>query len=310
MSSIFNTLNYQVVGAVTQAQLAAGLNQRVSKNQLTTTGTFGGVLQLTSAGATSLSRLNLIGTNYPHIMANSSNRIIFNDVAGGVNDTGTVVTFGSASSSRNMLLGFTKTGVKTAWLGMDGSNVILGPESTGGLVVKTGLSFNSTNILGSGSTIFSVDQTGLASTSAAGSVAAGTGGISTTGGIVSGGIVQVGTLLTFFTGNTWTQGSSPSQYSFTNIGTSPTVNVQGGDQCGSISITPAATPATGTIFTITFKAGFVASAYVALSPVGANAKGSSVYVQSNNNPTGFTLGTSVALTAGQNYQWNYIVMGV
>lgn len=185
MSAIFNTLNYQSIGYVTQTQLQTVANQKVGKSQLTTTGAANGVLQLTSASATTVAKLILTGATGPHIQATSGNRIFFNDVNGPGSETGTVMSFASGTTTRNLIMTMSKTGTRSGFMGVDSSNLTLGCESTGSVMIQTGMQYASSNILSSGTNQLTIANTGVVSTSAAGSLSVGTGGISTTGKVTN-----------------------------------------------------------------------------------------------------------------------------
>lgn len=125
--------------------------------------------------------LAMNSTNYPQVVANSHNRLTFGESIPPGAETGTVVCCGSGSSSRNILFTFAKTGVRTGFIGMDGINMTVGCESTGGLIFATNLVYASSNILASGTTQLTIANSGAITTAANGSVSVGTGGISTTG---------------------------------------------------------------------------------------------------------------------------------
>ena len=77
------------------------------------------------------------------------------------NETGSVVQYGSGSSTRNMLFAFTKTNVNTSFLGNDGTQMMLGTESTAPITFRTGLSYTAANIMGSGTEAMRITSSGV-----------------------------------------------------------------------------------------------------------------------------------------------------
>ncbi len=104
--------------------------------------------------------LNFTGSVHPLINYNSQNRLTFGETFPLPNDTGTVVQYGSGSSSRNMIFAFAKTGVRTGFLGMDGTNVIFGSESSG-VIIRNNFDYSNTDVLASGTTLATFDSNGL-----------------------------------------------------------------------------------------------------------------------------------------------------
>ncbi|RYY25623.1 MAG: hypothetical protein EOP41_05085, partial [Sphingobacteriaceae bacterium] len=98
------------------------------------------------------------GTTYPNFAYNSANRIAFGETLVPPNETGSVVQYGSGSSSRNMLFAFTKTGVNTSFFGNDGGQTMIGSEGTANpITFRTGLTYSSTNIMGTGTENMRID---------------------------------------------------------------------------------------------------------------------------------------------------------
>ena len=109
-------------------------------------------------------------TTYPNYTYNSANRMAFGEPNVPANETGSVAQFGSGSSSRNMLFAFTKTNVNTSYLGNDGTQMMLGSESTIPITFRTGLVYSSTNVMASGTELMrltSAGQLGIGTTSPA-----------------------------------------------------------------------------------------------------------------------------------------------
>jgi len=100
-------------------------------------------------------------TTYPNYAYNSANRMAFGESNVPANETGSVVQYGSGSSSRNMIFAFTKTNVNTSFFGNDGTQMMLGSESTAPITFRTGLVYTSANIIASGSEAMRITSTGL-----------------------------------------------------------------------------------------------------------------------------------------------------
>lgn len=100
-------------------------------------------------------------TTYPNYAYNSANRMAFGESNVPANDTGSVVQYGSGSSTRNMLFAFTKTNVNTSFFGNDGTQMMLGSESTQPITFRTGLSYTAQNIMASGTEAMRITTTGI-----------------------------------------------------------------------------------------------------------------------------------------------------
>lgn len=98
---------------------------------------------------------------YPNFAYNSANRIAFGETYVPPNDTGNVVQYGSGSNSRNMLFAFAKTGVNTSFLGNDGTQMMLGSESTRPITFRIGLNYSAQNIMASGTEYMRITTTGV-----------------------------------------------------------------------------------------------------------------------------------------------------
>ena len=100
------------------------------------------------------------GTNYPQIKTNSANRLCFGESGPPGNETGTVVCYGSGSNTRNMIFTLSKTAVKTGFFGNSGSNMVVGIETGAGIQFRTGMVYNSSDILASGTLVLNIPNTG------------------------------------------------------------------------------------------------------------------------------------------------------
>lgn len=100
-------------------------------------------------------------TTYPNYGYNTANRMAFGESNVPANETGSVVQFGSGSNTRNMLFAFTKTNVNTSFLGNDGTQMMLGTESTAPITFRTGLNYYATNIMGSGTEAMRITSSGV-----------------------------------------------------------------------------------------------------------------------------------------------------
>ncbi|HSC36466.1 MAG TPA: hypothetical protein VLD19_01295, partial [Chitinophagaceae bacterium] len=99
-------------------------------------------------------------TTYPNYAYNSANRMAFGESNVPANETGSVVQYGSGSSSRNMLFAFTKTNVNTSYLGNDGTQMMLGSEATIPITFRTGLVYSSANVMASGAEVMRLTAAG------------------------------------------------------------------------------------------------------------------------------------------------------
>lgn len=117
--------------------------------------------------ATPSRKLDVNGTivsstaTYPNFAYNSANRIAFGETYVPPNDTGSVVQYGSGSNTRNMLFAFAKTGVNTSFFGNDGTQMMLGSESTIPITFRTGLNYSAQNIMASGTEAMRITTTGV-----------------------------------------------------------------------------------------------------------------------------------------------------
>ncbi|HWK08243.1 MAG TPA: hypothetical protein VNS58_31670, partial [Puia sp.] len=100
-------------------------------------------------------------TTYPNYAYNSANRMAFGETNVPANETGSVVQYGSGSNTRNMLFAFTKTGVNTSYFGNDGTQMMLGSESTTPITFRTGLVYSSANVMASGTEVMRLTSAGL-----------------------------------------------------------------------------------------------------------------------------------------------------
>ena len=100
-------------------------------------------------------------TTYPNYAYNSANRMAFGETNVPPSETGSVVQFGSGSSSRNMLFAFTKTNVNTSFFGNDGTQMMLGSESVAPITFRTGLLYGNANIMGTGKEAMRITTTGV-----------------------------------------------------------------------------------------------------------------------------------------------------
>ena len=100
-------------------------------------------------------------TTYPNYAYNSANRMAFGESNVPANETGSVVQYGSGSNTRNMLFAFTKTNVNTSYLGNDGTQMMLGSESTTPITFRTGLVYSSANVMASGTEMMRLTAAGL-----------------------------------------------------------------------------------------------------------------------------------------------------
>jgi hypothetical protein len=100
-------------------------------------------------------------TTYPNYGYNTANRMAFGESNVPANETGSVVQYGSGSNTRNMLFAFTKTNVNTSFFGNDGTQMMLGSESTAPITFRTGLSYTAANIMGSGTEAMRITSTGV-----------------------------------------------------------------------------------------------------------------------------------------------------
>lgn len=98
---------------------------------------------------------------YPNFAYNSANRIAFGETFVPPNDTGSVVQYGSGSNTRNMLFAFAKTGINTSFFGNDGTQMMLGSESTRPITFRIGLSYSAQNIMASGTEYMRITTTGV-----------------------------------------------------------------------------------------------------------------------------------------------------
>ena len=99
-------------------------------------------------------------TTYPNYAYNSANRMAFGESNVPANETGSVVQFGSGSNTRNMVFAFTKTNVNTSYFGNDGTQMMLGSESTVPITFRTGLVYTAANIMSSGTEVMRLTNTG------------------------------------------------------------------------------------------------------------------------------------------------------
>jgi hypothetical protein len=109
-------------------------------------------------------------TAYPNYAYNSANRMAFGESNVPANEIGSVVQFGSGSSTRNLLFAFTKTNVNTSYLGNDGTQMMLGSEAAVPITFRTGLVYTSANVMTSGTEVMrltSAGQLGIGTTSPA-----------------------------------------------------------------------------------------------------------------------------------------------
>jgi hypothetical protein len=100
-------------------------------------------------------------TTYPNYGFNTANRMAFGETNVPANETGSVVQFGSGSNSRNMVFAFTKTNVNTSFFGNDGTQMMLGSESTAPITFRTGLSYGAANIIASGTEAMRITSSGV-----------------------------------------------------------------------------------------------------------------------------------------------------
>ncbi len=124
----------------------------------TSTPTFGA---LTIGGGITL---NATGNNNPHFLYGSSNKILFGETLPMPNETGSVVQFGSGSSSRNMIFALTKTGVHTAFFGNDGTKLIIGTNGSAPISFRTNMGYSEVNTLNAGTDIFQINSAGVSLT--------------------------------------------------------------------------------------------------------------------------------------------------
>ncbi|TDX01719.1 beta strand repeat-containing protein [Dinghuibacter silviterrae] len=100
-------------------------------------------------------------TTYPNYAYNSANRMAFGETNVPANETGSVVQYGSGSSSRNLLFAFTKTNVNTSFLGNDGTQMMLGSEASIPITFRTGLVYTATSIMASGTEVMRLTSGGF-----------------------------------------------------------------------------------------------------------------------------------------------------
>jgi len=103
-------------------------------------------------------------------------------------------------------------------------------------------------------------------------------------------------------------GAAPTVTAGSGAGTSPSVSVTGTDEFGTVSVTAGTSPAAGALATVTFARPFAsAPAAVLVSPLSASAASVGHYASAT--ATGFTLSAAAAPTAGDVYEYSYVVVG-
>lgn len=250
------------------------------------------MVQLDSTGVLTTKKIQLTGS-HPQFLLDSTNRLTFNEINPASNETGSVVAYGSGSSSRNMVFSLSKTGVKTGFFGMDGSNFVIGAEAGAGIVLKTGLNYLATDVLGSGITQVAIDSTGNVQLSGnlfiqgSGTLVSGTGGISLQG------VLRTSPATTSLT--TSLSGSA--------AGTGATCSCIGNSNRGTINVTAGSGSTSGLICEVTFPNPFPYIPTVVVSQF-ANVQVYVFGVTSNS----FLLISTTALINGITYKWNWIAL--
>jgi hypothetical protein len=117
-------------------------------------------LQLTSSQITFPLQATFSSTTvYPNIALNANNRLCFGESNPPGSETGSVVSFGSGNTGRNIVFSLAKTGVRTGFFGQNGSSLVIGNEAGGSsLIFKNGMVYGAADILASGTTLLTLDS--------------------------------------------------------------------------------------------------------------------------------------------------------
>ncbi len=94
------------------------------------------------------------GTSYPQIQYNSANRLLIGETTSPGGAAETCCSFGSGSSSRNMVITLTKSTVRSGYIGQNGTALIIGNSATGSpIIFKNDMVYGSNDILASGTNL-------------------------------------------------------------------------------------------------------------------------------------------------------------
>lgn len=96
---------------------------------------------------------------YPQINYNANNRLCFGESNPPGAETGTVVSFGSGNTTKNMVFSLAKTGIRTGFFGQTGTSLVIGNEAGGSsLIFKNNMAYGAADILASGTTLLTLDS--------------------------------------------------------------------------------------------------------------------------------------------------------
>jgi cytoskeletal protein CcmA (bactofilin family) len=101
-------------------------------------------------------------------------------------------------------------------------------------------------------------------------------------------------------------GPTPSRSDGTALGNGGTSSVGGSDTAGTVTINTGSNPAVGCFVTVNFSSKFNSTPHVVITPIGSAAASLNYYV--NRASTGFSICTTNAAPASQNFAFDYIVI--